>query len=175
MSCEPTLAGCKAQYFNMRGPKGFSRAERGYRPNKSLQTLIAGVAGRYPRTRLAQFTTAWDEVQTRFYYIMLNIHHPSRWQEGWPTAWDAWHRAALRGISALAAFLPNYRFYLAAGDYHTILLSDTFYQEQTAGIPFSKWFQAMMARPTSGAGWPLSPESWRNVRCQGCDQPQKVP
>jgi hypothetical protein len=58
--------------------------------------------------------------------------------------------------------LPNYRHYLAAGTYHTILTGNDFYTERTFGVAFNDWLGAMVAADAD------QPWRWRNVACLGC-------
>src|SRR5262249_17332523 len=48
---------------------------------------------------------------------------------------------------AIASAAPNFRYYIAAGGVHTILLSPIFYTEASAGIPFVQWFAELVHTP----------------------------
>lgn len=100
---------------------------------------VAILATTFPGDRFAQYTTAHDRVQTAFYSLMAPENACAAWTEGMWNAIDA------------RESLENYRFYLAAGDTHTILRSPLFYTEQSGGASFSQWLGAMVSN--TGEGW----------------------
>ena len=69
-----------------------------------------------------------------------------------------------------AAEMPNYRYYIAAGDYHTIMMTPDFYLERSAGIPFLRWVKAMLRNPFGFWGGPLE-GLWQNLECTDCEDP----
>ena len=66
------------------------------------------------------------------------------------------------------AGLPNFRHYLAAGAYHTLLRDDNYYDEASAGVPFAGWLGQMLANHggTGGRGG-----KWFDAACPGCLTP----
>ena len=66
------------------------------------------------------------------------------------------------------AGLPNFRHYLAAGAYHTLLRDDNYYDEASAGVPFAGWLGQMLANQggTGGRGG-----KWFDAACPGCLTP----
>ncbi len=139
---------------------------------------IAGQA--LPDVRVAQFTTQFDAVQIQFYGVSLytNPAYPScPYASTDPNVVLAlsWNHDAIAGIRTTAATTPNYRHYVAAGQYHAILRSPQFYAEASAGgVPFSAWTAAMLKKggagdDADGDGPPRNPHSaWANLACPGC-------
>ena len=58
----------------------------------------------------------------------------------------------------------NYRYYIAAGDYHTIMMSPEFYTEDSVGVPFTRCVKAMVRNPFGMWGGPLEGR-WKNLDC----------
>ena len=135
----------------------------------TIDYLYKSIARHYRFSKIAQFTTAWDWNQTFYYYLMDNIDDPSTWETGWPSASNDWHDQML-GYVYSAAEMPNYRYYIAAGDYHTIMMSPDFYLERSAGIPFFLWVNSMIRNPFGLFGGPLG-GLWKNVECTDCEDP----
>lgn len=140
-------------------------------------TLVSSIAQAYPHTRIAQYTTAWDAVQTQFLNIMEEIDQPALWSD--PDTlmprfceWSA--RAHLQTyVSALAR---NYRFYIGAGSNHTVFpglplpgFGNIYAEDSALGIPLVDWVEAMLDKKgtaDSGVGW-------NNVQCafRHCEPP----
>ncbi len=133
----------------------------------------------YPKSKLAQYTNAWDGTQAWFYNIQLNdengfpyLNQPWRWEE-LPSdeIWCDWHDQMLEFVYDTAATSPNYRYYIAAGTDHTILMSSRVYTEESAGTPFIKWLKDMVKKklnkkhPYKGQG------KWKNLECEECTDP----
>jgi uncharacterized protein YegP (UPF0339 family) len=71
------------------------------------------------------------------------------------------------------AATPNYRYFISAGNAHTILGSSTFYTEQSAGVKFVDWIKAMVGNEGGTKGHGAMP--WRNIMCDNCDRPAPCP
>ncbi len=73
---------------------------------------------------------------------MLNIEDPYAWGDFSPeeSVWSDWHEQML-DYAYFTADAPNYRYYIAAGTDHTILRSEKFYEEESAGIPLNDRYQ----------------------------------
>lgn len=112
-----------------------------------------------PQVRVAQFTTVFDEVQIGFYGVMRGCLSLDGACSSVPVDWYTQMATAMLTDRAT---LPNYRHYLAAGSYHTILAGPEFYTENSAGIAFKRWLGAMIGADDI----PFS--RWRNVACTGC-------
>ena len=114
-----------------------------------------------PRTRVAQFTTTFDEVQIGFYGLTKQYYPPGG---ACPNLALDWNQQMVRNLNSSAATVPNYRHYLAQGSFHTILRSPEFYTEDSAGPKFKHWLAAMLNNEEDDHRVP----GWRNVACPGC-------
>lgn len=116
----------------------------------------------YPRSKIAEFTNAFDSTQIWFYGFMfttLGIEPPDN------VALD-WHRNMWEGLDNRAES-PNYRYYVAEGENHTILGHDLFYTEDSAeGIVFLDWLEAMIKNQGGTNGHGAMP--WLNIKCPEC-------
>ena len=138
-------------------------------------SILRTAALALPEVRVGQFTTHFDLVQIQFYGVSLQTNPalPSCPSGGVAASWN---KSALASLSAAAAAAPNYRHYLAAGNYHTILRSPGFYTEASAGVAFRDWTAALLKKG-GGAGdgrghddeQDRNPHSaWQNLACPGC-------
>jgi hypothetical protein len=123
--------------------------------NISGPELLRLAAQSDPSTRVAQFTTVADREQAAYYGEMKLNYGPGG---SCDRVLRDWNRQMVATASSYASTLPNYRHYLAAGFYHTILTGKEFYVEQSAGPSFNAWLGAML----DGA------KAWRNLACPGC-------
>lgn len=143
--------------------------EEGYTEELTIADVYTKIAARYPLSKLAQYTTAWDWNQTFFYNVMLNINDPDSWAKNWPLVWCEWHDQMLEYTHETAAEAPNYRYYIGKGTDHTILMSDKFYStEALKGITFVEWVRAMVTNPFGMFGGPLEGK-WKNLECADAD------
>ncbi len=148
--------------------------EAGYTPDMEISDVYLNIADYYTDSKLGQFTTAWDWNQTFFYYVMLNIDDPGSWETGWPAEWCSWNSKMLDYAYETADGAPNYRYYIAAGDYHTIMMSPEFYTEDSAGVSFAKWVKMMVNNPLN-PHWGSPGGKWQNVECTDCLDPLPCP
>ena len=143
----------------------------GYVQGMTLKDIYEDIAAEYPWSKVAQYTTAWDATQTSFFSIMLNIENPFVWESGAPFLFTDWNDTMLSYAYDTAAASPNYRYYIAAGTDHTILMSPKFYTEQSAGgVPFSKWVKSMVCNPFGTHSHWLE-GLWKNLECEDCNDP----
>jgi len=137
----------------------------------SMADIYKVIANYYPHSKLGQYTTAWDWNQTFFYAVMLDIDSddpsPFDWQkpEFWMEEWDGWHDQMLE-FAYEAAEAPNYRYYIAPGTTHTIMMSPLFYEEISEGIYFTEWIEAMVGNQGGTRGRGAMP--WLNIECNYC-------
>lgn len=135
-------------------------------------TLIQGLSESYPRSRIAEYSTAWDMVQTLFLNIMQNSVEPPSPGLPWPdtpstTIFLGWHEQITSGLQGITA--PNYRHYLGAGTVHTVLTNlfstNAFYTENSAnGLYFRDWMKHFV--------FDKNQKHWKNVSCSGdCGRP----
>jgi hypothetical protein len=75
----------------------------------------------------------------------------------------AWHVTMKTYAYNTAAASPNYRYYIAAGTDHTILMDDPkFYTEASAGgVSFAKWVKEMIKSHKKA-------KKWENLECEVC-------
>lgn len=127
--------------------------------------LMRAVAVALPRRKVAQFTTTLDAVQVAFYGVMKQFYPPGG---TCPNPAVDWNQQMLDALTADAAELPNFRYYLAAGQYHTLLRDANFYDEASTGVPFASWLGQMLRNEggTNGVGG-----KWFNAACPDCLTP----
>lgn len=131
--------------------------------------LILALAQAYPRSKMAQFTTARDDVQVGFYGLMKQFYGPGG---ACPNVEADWNQQMLSDLQGNAVSLPNFRYYLAEGTYHTLLRDPEYYSESSAGPVFADWLRTMLKNQggTGGQGG-----QWRSVACPDCLQPLACP
>lgn len=103
-----------------------------------------------PRARLAMVTSNLDSVQVGFYALMELLAGRQGNLALIPLEWYA----KMQLITNATETLPNYRSFVEAGTYHTIVADDRYYQAGESGVVFRDWNQAMI----NG-----SPGSWVTV------------
>ena len=156
-----------AAAWNVQLPTWVPGLEDGYTPRLTFGQINRAIADYYRWSNVANFTTAWDAVQTSFFYITNNISTPEKWQSEWPTAWCDWN-AGMKDMVSYAAESSNFRYYIAPGTYHTLLTTSDFYDEETLGVPFSRWVRRMVRNyPAFG----FHDSRLRNIECQDCADP----
>ena len=126
--------------------------------NISGSELLRLAAQSDPLAKVAQFTTVADQVQAAYYGEIKQRYGPGG---SCADLTQDWSRQSVGTISSYANTVANYRHYLAAGNYHTILTGTNFYTERSAGPTFNTWLSSMLD----------SRDSWRNVACTGCLNP----
>lgn len=148
---------------------GFKRPFSEY-SNGQMYRMIAHY---YPHRKIGQYTTAWDGTQAYFYNVMLNTFDPTKWSSPPPQeVWCNWHHQMIE-YADLAAKAPNYRYYIGAGTDHTIMGDDKFFDEDSAGVPFVDWINAMVGNQGGTHGHGGIP--WKNVECVDCAAPVSCP
>lgn len=131
-------------------------------PDQLTLNTILSLGTAYPKTRIGQYTTAFDVTQIAFFNIAENLANPALWSDpnAIAVAAQTWAPKAAQDMVIAASLLPNYRHYLANGSSHTIVGSDLFYTEYSAGgICFTDWVTDMLARKPARRG------SWVNASC----------
>jgi hypothetical protein len=105
----------------------------------------ATLAARYPDAHFGLYGTEHDQVLTSFRGLFcLTVPALEVGCTGCPVCEL---QDDVTAELAVASATPNFRYYIAAGGVHTILLSPLFYTEASAGIPFAKWFQQLVRTP----------------------------
>lgn len=138
-------------------------------PAVSGAELMRRAAQGQPRARLGQFTTSFDNVQIGFYGVMKAYYGPGG---SCPNPAVDWYQQMTRQLISDGTSVRNYRYYVAGGQYHTLLRDDHFYTETTAGVPFASWLGAMLARD-GGDGDDADDHDdaisrWFNAACPTC-------
>lgn len=139
--------------------------------------LMRRAAQADPNGRYGQFSTSLDLVQINFYGAMKQFYGPGG---SCPNPALDWQQQMVTTLAADARDLRNFRHYLAAGQYHTLLRSPQMYAEQSAGPVFATWLSDMLAGrgPAARANDQASENGqghrqgghWRNESCPGCLQ-----
>jgi hypothetical protein len=136
----------------------------GYDPTLTLEVIYTEIAAEYRKSPMAQYTTAFDGTQIGFYNVMLNIDKPYVWECTSLDLIGDWHNMMIDFAYNTAAASPNYRYYIATGTDHTILMSPKFYTEESAeGVSFAKWVKRMIEIKT-----PRKSRKWENLECENC-------
>lgn len=133
--------------------------------------LLRVAAKARPQVKTAQFTTAYDETQISFYGYMAAYYNQLGFYGGGgscanlplggggtvPGVAIDWNRQMLASLQSYGGDVPNFRYYLAEGSYHTLMRSTRFYAENSAGVAFSQWVDDMLSnrggRRGHGGGW----------------------
>jgi hypothetical protein len=139
----------------------------GKHPTNSNTEVWKRIARYYPHSKIAEFTDAWDLTQIFFYDLILQtlgLPHSG--------SCDSWNAQMLSTVDDKQES-PNYRSYIAAGTIHTILGRPEFYTENSAGISFLDWLDAMVSNQGGTHGHGGIP--WKNVECTQCKPPLTCP
>ncbi len=140
----------------------------GYDPSMNMEFLFTEIAAEYPWSKFAQYTTAYDGTQITFLNIMKNVNNPLAWLAIPPEVIGEWHYTMIDYAYNTAADSPNYRYYIAAGMDHTIMMSPKFYTEESAGgVRFAEWVRTMVNNPF-GTHSPWLEGKWKNLECETC-------
>ena len=146
----------------------------------SIAELYSKLAGHYANSRIAQYTTRYDNTQSWFYNMQLEdtINYPDTWSDGenmkpstvhtggtWQELVEKWsaNMMTLRDqtVAAVPGGADNYRYYIASGRDHTILMAGKFYTEKSGGSSFAKWVDDFIAGDTMPA----------STECSSCGSP----
>jgi Pectinacetylesterase len=120
--------------------------DAGVRPDQFVMSkLYRAVASHYADCTFAQYNTAHDVVQQRF-YDALSQPGAGRWEDALAASMDDIHRTA-----------PNFRTYIAPGTAHCALPFGRFYTETVSGVRLRDWV-AQLAE-----GHPVG-----SVHCDNC-------
>ncbi len=114
----------------------------------SISQLASAAALFYARASFAQYTTAWDQVQTQFYNGMANGDADLlNWWHS-TCAWDSGMRTLVQ--AAFAGAPANYRYYIGPGTRHTVLELDKVYTDAPGTLPtVIDWINGMLAGSSS--------------------------
>ena len=125
------------------------------RPGQHQRARVAAPGGAVDASaRVAQFTTVVDQEQVADDGEMKQNYGPGG---SCANVAQDWNRQMVGTMASYAGTVPNYRHYLAAGTYHTILTDSKFFAERSAGPTFNIWLAAMLD----------GRDTWLNVACPG--------
>lgn len=124
--------------------------------------LLRRAAQGQPRAKVAQYTPSFDGVQIGFYGVIRAFYPPGG---SCPNAAVDWYRQMREQLLDDAATVPNMRYFVAGGTFHTILRGPAFYTEASAGQTFASWLDTMLANRggTGGQGG-----RWVSRACPTC-------
>ncbi len=107
-------------------------------PNMLVPLAFQSLAMWRPDGRYASITADLDLVQVAFYALMKGLTTPG------PTEFGEWY-AQMRAITAMTASLPNYRYFIDQGTFHTFLrYDDKTYDVGVNGVSVMQWMRAMI-------------------------------
>ncbi|HXQ24697.1 MAG TPA: pectin acetylesterase-family hydrolase [Candidatus Acidoferrales bacterium] len=110
-----------------------------------------------PRVDFVQYATAYDQVQTLFYALMV-LGDASLGVPWWTETCD-WNTKMLTNLTTVSG--PNYRYYIGAGDTHTVWEFNKVYSDTMGGVtPLVDWVNAMLTGDTA---------DWQNQQCSDCN------
>ena len=105
-------------------------------PNSLVPSVFATLANYRPDARFASITPNLDLVQIQFYGIMKGAFDDVTAGEWYFTMAD---------LTGQTAALPNYRFFIEDGTFHTFIFSDDqFYQSGAIGVSVADWISAII-------------------------------
>ncbi|WCL48331.1 pectin acetylesterase-family hydrolase [Leptospira sp. GIMC2001] len=155
--------------------------------NLTLGDFFRLVANYYPNSRVGQYTTQYDGNQRFFYNVQLLIQGSAPYYSSPITYTDSsslwgpsdgrlvpnavscdWVNQARNEMIQKSALASNYKYYIAAGDVHTVSTSLKFYTEFSGGRLVYDWYQDIISGGIN----------WRSYDCQnrsaGCSPPTSV-
>lgn len=119
------------------------------------QDMVGLLAASYPQARFAQYSTQLDAVQVLFYKVTSEIDagnlDPFSWalSEADYLMFMEWSAAMASSYTFLNENVPNYQYFIGAGDAHTVLTNtyvmepgvNPFYDEKAGHVRFNRWLQ----------------------------------
>jgi hypothetical protein len=104
--------------------------------NKDILTLTivdlyTAIGQAYPKMRISQQTTAFDDDQTFYYTVMGGAEAD-------------WSVKAMESLSKIEAATPNFRYYLSPGPLHCLHPYDSFFERKSDGTAYVDWLGQML-------------------------------
>ncbi|SDH91915.1 pectin acetylesterase-family hydrolase [Nitrosomonas sp. Nm132] len=136
--------------------------------------IMTGMAGYFPKSRFAHYTTAWDVIQVLFLNVMkqtdIGSVNPIEWNEIPQDTWYEWNDRML-GTFNMMTLVDNVRYYIGAGTFHTGLtdlfkpILGYFYLENSAANVFlTDWVKRLITDDKKS--------ELKNLKCDGdCEAP----
>ena len=107
-------------------------------PNGFVPSVFFALSSYRPDAHFASLTSNLDLVQIGFYGLMRGVFPPDALIAG------EWY-FSMAAMTAFTAALPNYRFFIDAGTFHTFIGSDErVYEVGANGISLADWVRAMI-------------------------------
>ncbi len=108
--------------------------------NLSGIAINKAIADQYPDTRFAAYTTNSDTIQVEAWLLSATPLARSSAD----VATILWYNEALTTLKASSNNSENFKYYIAAGEDHTIMGYPKFYTEYSAGKSFLEWIEEML-------------------------------
>lgn len=138
----------------------FARFMGAYQAATLNQDMMGVLAASYPQARFAQYSTQLDAVQVLFYKISSEIDAGNMDPFAWGLSEEdymlflEWSAAMTGSYGFLNEYVPNYQYFIGAGDAHTVLTNtylaapgeNPFYDEKAGNVRFSRWLHAFANR-----------------------------
>ncbi len=132
--------------------------------------VVVGLARFFPKTRIGEYTAAWDGVQVYFLNVMQQTEtgsvNPLEWTDIPLFTWLEWY-VRTRITLGVTSFKKNVGYYLGAGTDHAALIDvfrpNYFYEESSAqGVYLTDWVTRLLKHD----------KKLRSFRCDGdCGAP----
>lgn len=121
--------------------------------------LLGKLSAKFPKSRFAQYTTAFDVVQVQFLKIMEFTDNGSTDPVEWGLSandqllFGEWNYRMETSLDTLSNSTKNYQYYIGAGTVHTVLTdafapdanTHPFYDENSAqGVVFTDWISRLV-------------------------------
>jgi hypothetical protein len=107
-------------------------------PNMLVPLAFQSLSFWKPRAHLASITAELDTTQVFFYAVMKNKLSPG------PQEFLEWY-LGMKAITSATASLPNYRYFIEEGTFHTFLGNDEHtYEVGANGVSVAEWIRAMI-------------------------------
>ncbi|WP_405231705.1 pectin acetylesterase-family hydrolase [Lentisalinibacter salinarum] len=117
-----------------------ARADSG-NPSALSRDVFGYTAAFYPDAKLASLTTNLDLVQVGFYALARLADDPTVPSEQIALEW---YTTMATETFLTSQFIPNYRYYIEDGTFHTFIGSDVrTYGPGAEGVPLAEWLRAM--------------------------------
>lgn len=110
------------------------------------RTMYTEVGKFYPDVKFSQYNTAYDSTQIFYFELMGGGGE------------EEWFKEMFSSMNSITTDIPNFNYYVGAGERHCILPYDYFYSVQTQGVSFRDWVAQL-----------LDGKDMQNVTCVDCD------
>lgn len=134
----------------------------------TMDDIYIALANHYTDTVIGQYTTKYDTTMTNFYKMMLNIDSPGAWAT-YTDVWCDWvgnmETILDTEYGAISSGADNFRYYIAPGSVHTILMNDNVYSVTSDETALIDWITAMVE----------GTDGFENVECTECNKPADCP